>query len=225
MNLIAIEEIKKAQINFNLACEKKLIQKDNYALYQWVYELYQKGLDTFLLKNTHIQEYDMRIKNSNLDFGIMPLEKRHPFHKKSYLNLDYLYVRNFLYIEKLSINDLTVLIDKVVKQDFNVDDTLLSIVEKSYKEIIVNNYRDGVYKENAKACYGNVIPSNIVPSNHLVFNLQYGKNSKTYSREEFYANQQAKDQFLTELVETMKKELEAKLNVEVTVLVRTFIGE
>ncbi len=222
---MALIPIKDVRINYPLAEQKGLIKGEDDSLYQQVYALYQKGLDAFLLQNTSLRKYEEKLTNSPLDFGVMPQEKRNSFHKNSYLGLDYFYVRNFLFIEKLSLEDLNVLIEKVSQNNEVIDERILEIVKRTFKDVIVDNYRDGVYKEHTTTCYGHFIPSNIVPSSHLVIALQYGKNNKTYERDDFYRNQQAKDQFLKELVEEMKKELESILNIEVTVLVRTFVGE
>ncbi len=222
MTLIPMEDVR---INFPLAKQKGLVNGEDDSLYQQVYNLYQKGLDTFLLQNTPLREYEEKLKNSPLDFGVMPQEKRNPFHKNSYLGLDYFYVRNFLFIEKLSLEDLNVLKEIVKQNNEIIDEVILEIVKRTFKDVIVDNYRDGKYEEKTQTCYGHFIPANVVPSSHLVIALQYGKNNKTYDRDDFYRNQQAKDQFLKEMVEEIKKELESILNIEVTVLIRNFVGE
>ena len=66
----------------------------------------------------------------------------------------------------------------------NISDELISIIEKTYKDVIYDNYIHGQYQDIiCKVCYGPVVPFNFVDNNALVFKIYYGKNTiKEYNK-------------------------------------------
>jgi len=133
MKNIDFTEIQE-NIDIEMAKSKNLIKDDDYTNYGKIYFKYRNGLEYLLKKITPIEQYDKKIKNSDLGF-LEVLEEEKDFYQ--YLStLKYFYLRNNLYIERLENDYIKKIneIDITKEQDIN---ELLQIVMKTYKEIII----------------------------------------------------------------------------------------
>lgn len=222
LKILNNDELKKTNINHNLIKEKNILKS---SIYLQVQGLYQKVLDYYILNNSSIKKYDDMISNSGLDFGLIDEKHKHIHHINSYLNLKYIYVRNFLFIEKLNMQQLSYIYNKILINDLNIDNQLIEIVKNTYKDVINDNYKHGEYKQNTTACYGSVIPDNIVASNSLVFCIHYGKNNIKLEKEAFLNNYKEKRTFLDNLKQDMEINLSKELNINVKILIRDYVGE
>lgn len=222
LKILNNDELKKTNINHNLIKEKNILKS---SIYLQVQGLYQKALDYYILNNSSIKKYDDMISNSELDFGLIDEKHKHIHHINSYLDLKYIYVRNFLFIEKLNMQQLSYIYNKILINDLNIDNQLIEIVKNTYKDVINDNYKHGEYKQNTTTCYGSVIPDNIVASNSLVFCIHYGKNNIKLEKEDFLNNYKEKRTFLDNLKQDMEMNLSKELNINVKILIRDYVGE
>ena len=159
------------------------------------------------------QNYDNYIKNSELGIGINPKYK--PLNE--YLGLDYIFFINNLFVEKLSTSD----VDKILNNfDMNnISSEILEIIERTYKDVIYDNYFNGEYQNAAyKVCYGPAIPSNFVDNDSLVFKIYYGKNTINLDGDEFIELHEKQLAFFDELIKSLKGEIKEKLNVNCDIL-------
>ena len=222
LKVLSSEELKNRGINKKLREEKNLLDDSNYLKIQG---LYQMGLDYYLLKNTSIKSFDEKIVNSGLDFGLIDSKMKNIHHNASYLGLNYIYVRNFLFIEKLNIEYINYINSKIVNNNGELDANIVEIVKNTYKDIINDNYKHNEYKEKTTTCYGSVIPSNIVDSDTLVLCIHYGKNTNKLDDKAFMDNYKKKREFLNSIIEEMQNSLSNELGIKVKVLVRDYVGE
>lgn len=213
------ENLNLKGINKKLANEKKLIKEDNYINYLYVQALYKKAFEKYLSLNIDLSIYDKKLSESELDFGIILDERKTVFHKNSYLNLNYIYIRNYFYVEKLSVDYIKIFFERLNNHNYEIDNILLKIVQETYSDVINDNYKHNEYKEDTTTCYGPIIPSNIVNSKSLVLVIQYGRNNKSYTDEEFLINQLKKKQFIRDIAEKMEKEITKILGIESKVLI------
>lgn len=224
IKILKKQQLQNNHVNLILAEKKGLLIKDG-ELYLKIQSLYQKAFDQYLLNKIDLGKYDNALSTSSLGFGKMPVERRNEHHLISSLHLEYIYVRNFFYIEKLSDSVLLLLKERITEGNYQIDQTLLQIVEGSYKEVMVDNFRHGQYKQDTTTCYGHLIPANIVSSRALVFVIQYGKNVENLSKEDFKENQKQKDEFLKQIAYEIETTSASILGVEIKVLIRNFVGE
>ncbi len=200
-------------INSVLAIQKKLIYNDDMSLYNKLRIKYQYVLEYYLSTIIDLKKYEQEIDNSNLYIG------KNIKYKvlNKYLDLDYLFLINNLFIEKLNENDINLL------QNFNennISNDLLNMVERTFKEIIKDNYLNNEYQDKIyKICYGPVVPSNFVDNDALVFKLYYGKNIKEIlDTDKFLEINQKQISFINDIINKIKKEIKEKLNVNCEIL-------
>lgn len=199
---------------------ENLIKSKNISLEEYVIlkKTYKQLFEIYLQNKIDLKLYDNKIKNSGLDFG-----KGHPTKSNvindlgEYLGLDYIYIINDFFIEKLSINDLNELRKVYQEKKYNIN--TIKMIEKTYKEVLNNNFVNGKYvNQPFNRCYGPVIPKNFALSDSLVIKIIFGKNTKQYDDEEYLVNAKAKTNFLNILCNDLKKEIEENLGIKVTIL-------
>lgn len=198
---------------------ENLIKSKNISLEEYgiLKKTYKQLFEIYLQNKVDLKLYDNKIKNSDLDFG-----KGHPTKSNlindlgEYLGLNYIYIINDFFIEKLSINDLNELRKVYQEKKYNIN--TIKMIEKTYKEVLNNNFVNGKYvNEPFNRCYGPVIPKNFALSDSLVIKIIFGKNMKQYDDTEYLVNAKAKTNFLNILCNDLKKEIVEKLGIRVTI--------
>lgn len=198
---------------------ENLIKSKNIFLEEYgiLKKTYKQLFEIYLQNKVDLKLYDNKIKSSDLDFG-----KGHPTKSNlindlgEYLGLNYIYIINDFFIEKLSINDLNELRKVYQEKKYNIN--TIKMIEKTYKEVLNNNFVNGKYvNEPFNRCYGPVIPKNFALADSLVIKIIFGKNINQYNDEEYLANAKAKTNFLNILCNDLKKGIEEKLGIRVTI--------
>lgn len=212
--------ILKNRVNFKLAEEKNLIKDKDCRVYALIQSLYLKVFEEFISSKVDLKKYDYEIKNSGLDFGLVPEDRKIPSQKISSLNLNYIYFRNFFFIEKLENKYLSVFWDKIKNNNYSVSAELTEIVEKTYRDVIVDNFVMGEYKDLITISYGQATPSNFANSNQLALVIQYGLNSSNFNEEEYMDNKNKKMELLEKIVTQIINEISSSFEVAVKVFVK-----
>ena len=179
---------------------------------------YKQLFEIYLQSKIDLKLYDNKIKNSDLDFG-----QGHPVKINlindlgEYLGLNYIFIINDFFVEKLSINDLNELRRVYQEKKYNLNTK--KMIERTYKDVLNNNFVNGEFKDvHFNRCYGPMVPKNFALSDSLVIKIIFGKNIKQYNDDEYLANAKAKTNFLNTLSNELKKEIEEKLGIRVTIL-------
>ena len=203
-------------INIEQAKTKGLITNDD-SLYQKVVDNYKYVLEYYLSTIIDFKKYETDINNSKLYIG--KINNYNDINK--YLRLDYLCLLNNLFIEKLDQKDLDLLINYT-----NINDELIDLVKRTFKEVIKDNYFKGEYTNQIyKVCYGPMVPFNFVNNNSLVFKFVYGKNLIDLNEKEFIKLDKKQHAFINKEIDLLKKEIKNKLNVDCEVLIKKDIFE
>ena len=201
------------RLNKELAINKGLIVNDDLSKYNDLVKVYKYVLEYYINSKIDLSKYENLIINSNLSIGINSKYKT----LNEYLNLDYIFFINNLFVEKLNEEDINILMTKFDKN--NISDELISIIEKTYKDVIYDNYFHGQYQNMVcKVCYGPMVPSNFVDNNALVFKIYYGKNTINLDGEAFIELHEKQLDFFKKLINKIKNEVEEKLGVNCEVL-------
>ena len=199
-----------SKINLELAKEKGLIINEDQSKYDELVKKYKYLLEYYIDSKMNLFQYEELINNSGLSIG--KNSKYKSLHE--YLKLDYIYLLNNLFIEKLSIEDIN-LLEKI---DLN-NNEVINFIERTYKDIIYDNYFKGEYQNNIyKVCYGPVVPFNFVDNDSLVLKIYYGKNLIDVDGEEFIKLHEKQLAFFDKLIEKIKNDFKEKLNIKCEVL-------
>ena len=199
--------------NIKFIKEKGLIINDDMSKYNELVEKYKYLLEYYINSKIDLLEYDNLIKNSELYIGINSKYK----NLNKYLKFDYLFLINNLFVEKLSIEDINLLINKFDKD--NVSEDLINMIERTYKDVIYDNYINGEYQNIIyKVCYGPAVPFNMVNNDALVFKIYYGKNLIDLAGDKFIELHKKQLAFFDDLIDKLKNEVKEKLNINCDIL-------
>lgn len=199
--------------NDKLANEKGLIIDNSKSIYDEVVYKYKYVLEYFISTIIDFKKYEDEINNSNLYIGKNSKYK----NLNNYLNLNYIFLINNLFVEKLSVDDIKFLRKKFNKD--NITDEMLDMIKRTYKDVIYDNYLRGEYQNTIyKVCYGSVVPFNFVDNNALVFKIYYGKNLIDKDGDAFIELHQKQLDFLEKLKTKLKSEIKEKLDINCEIL-------
>ena len=198
-----------SKINEELAKEKGLDE----TRYNKLSKKYKYLLEYYLNAIVDFKKYDEEIRNNDLYIG--PNLKYKSLNE--FFDFDYIFFLNDLFIEKLSIDDISLL------ENSNINDPnskIMEMIDNTYRNIIKNNYNKGKYLDLVyKVCYGPIMPSNFVNNDSLVFKIYYGKNVINVDDKDYIELRNKQIQFLSEIINKIKKEVKEKTNVDCEILI------
>ena len=202
-------------ININLAKEKGLINNEDDSLYQKLAYNYKYLLEYYLNSVIDFSKYENKITTSDLYIG-----KTNKYHELNvFLKLDYLFLMNNLFVEKLDKTDIDIILSKFNKD--NIEPELIDIIKRTFKEVIKDNYFKGEYTDKIyNVCYGPVVPFNFVDNNSLVFRFYYGRNLISLEGDKLLELDEKQISFINEQINLFKKEIIDKLDVNCEILIK-----
>lgn len=182
-----------------------------------IYSLYRKYLTEYILLETRLQEYDNKIKNSELSFPVINKNDMDFYQVFSNEVLNYFYIRNDLYIEQLSQDEVTELLERINSNNYEFDKNAQEFVKKTYKKILKEEDSN---KQNAngfgrKVLYGGIA----VDENALVLGMKFNE----FADEGIFGNQwievyKKRIEFINYIFQEVKKEIEEKLDIPVEII-------
>ena len=138
--------------------------------YYTLYKNYKLLLDKYLVKKLNLDKYDKMIDESGLKFIPIKNEDMDYYQYISCMNLKYIYLRNNLYVEKLSKENIDKIINLNDNDLNNPNGDINKIIEDTFLDIInVNNELNVV----AMSRYGPDNDNYWFPSNELVIGIRF----------------------------------------------------
>ena len=122
--------------------------------------------------------------------------------------LKYFYIRNNIYLNRLTKEELEFLKRKLINRDYSFDESVFNFINSTYKKLIFE-----VINENpsiiAKISYGPVSDTYFALNNSLVLGIRYDEfNIGTMTEDEWFFNRIKQK----ELIETLIQNLETKIS-------------
>lgn len=128
MYLISLKEYKS--IN-------KKVKIDGYGIfaqkyYLQLYSLYIELIIKFIKNKTNIKKYDKILKDLNINIK----DKNNVYNKITKKYLNYFYINNKFYINKIDDSDLMYLNNKLLKEDYRLDTRCKKIITDSLQSTL-----------------------------------------------------------------------------------------
>lgn len=187
-------EINKSLLETKIPYDNKeyfdSMSPESQESYLKLYSLYNNLLIQHLIKKYNLNLYDEMIQNSKRNFKKVDTNDMDIYQYTSSKYLNYLYIRNNIYIEKLSKEELLYLSNTKEILDYNNE----QFIEKTYKKIIL---------ENEYTMYGPDNPKYFKKPNTLVIGLRCKSidlnNDSDDELDNFLSQQQYLKLFIPEL--------------------------
>lgn len=189
-----LEMLENLKINESLMQEKEI---SSYQEYFQVQSLYKKGFEFYLEEKLNLSDFNQAIKESKYHFEVV--KEKELYHQNSYLNLEYLYIRNFLFIEKLTKEEIEFLKRRVEENNYNVDEALIDLVKSTFLFVSQVNTKALVVN------YGIESPINHFSPDAMAIYIVYGKNKQKLDKEAYIKDRKEKELFLEVLIQELKE--------------------
>ena len=180
--------------------------------YRELENIYKKYFEIYLNSQINLKEYDESMKNSELDFGILQSKVNIKSNLEEYLNLNYFYILNNFYIEKLTDEEKQILMS-------NNEEEIFNLIKNTYKNIITYT-REDIPNNRFKINYTfSTSKESFSYNDELVVAIYYGKNTiDLISKENYLDNYNKKQEFLNDLSNNLSNEIKSKLDLDCKII-------
>ncbi len=173
---------------------------------------YRNFLEIYVGNLLGLQRFDDEITNSNLKFEKVAEEEKDVYQMFSIYN--YFYLRNTIYIERLTIQDLNFLIRKLNKKDNNLDEETKEFLQRTYPLVVTSDIKN----EETLTNYGPLSSSFFAPSNAIVFGIRCSDDFLATDDEWLEINFQQQN-YLEQMRNKLNQEMKDKLKFPVSFLI------
>ena len=201
-------EIRPLNFDIYIAEEKGLaVDRAFTREYLYMQALYRKALEHYLAQRLNLARFDEMLGRNRL--AITPVsEDFMQFHQRySTFGFSFIYLRNNLPIERLSLEDLDILRGYINAESFDITEELLELAARTFQHIILFN---GDREPDSLVSSYLAIPLTM-PNNALVLVIDYDHDDNS-SWDEMHIY------LVEEFIPMMEKELSEKLCIPVFVL-------
>ena len=124
------------------------IQSKEKEEYINLYNAYRSLFTEFVIKKLNLKKYDDEIKNSGLNFKSLDEAKMDVYQYFSSELLKYFYIRNNIYVEKLSQEERKFIESRIKSGKLELDEGAENMIKSTYKKVI---FEDAL--KNGENCY------------------------------------------------------------------------
>lgn len=198
--------------NMSLANEKNLVTagklNDNYYL---LYSVYYYYLEICLSKFLDIEELEKKINEDQPNF--VPVEDKDKDIYQSLSNNKYFYIRNTLYVEKLSLDDIKYLLSL----DGRIEERAINIISNTFKDVITSSIHG---TDLFNVSYGPNYSQYRAYNKSLVLGFRVSDlDEKIYGTGmEWLKYKAKKDRYIESMKKTMEYEFSTKLHMNTRIM-------
>lgn len=213
------ERLYPADYDVEMAKEKEL---SNTSIYEDRFLLLQSGyraiFNAFLCDRASLNKYQNSLDISDLSF---PKSSRTEYSEIGAFGRNNIYIRNTLFVERLSNEDIKLIFDAIDGETIKIDNALLSMVERTWKEIVVVQLDQDEPNESYEIVYDEDGINKISAFNdslvlELAYDVEFDSMGNILNKE----NEKAKCEYATDLANKMEAEISDKLSCHVAVIIK-----
>lgn len=204
-------------INADLLEKKGLYTNNDLNLkFYSLYKNYKILLEKYLLKKLPLKECDDRMRDSGLLFIPVQKEDMCYYQLLSTFDLKYIYLRSDLHVDKLSFEDIELLVNLTADELSNPSDKTFELIDRTYKNVI-DSKKDNADDVIVMNCYGPDREEFWFPSNELIFGIRYDEfaDNGLGEEEEWDENYNKQMMFIGEMMNSLNKVCSDILGIKV----------
>lgn len=159
-------------VNMDEFINKGLYKDGNFTdKFYILYKNYKILLEKFLINKLPLVEYDNKIDNSGLLFYPVKRDDMDIYQLLSTMDLKYIYLRNVLNVDKLSDDDIELVVNLSDSELIMFDEKMIGLINRTYKDVLSSN-RDS-NDDTYMVCYGTDRDYFWHDSRDLVFGIRH----------------------------------------------------
>lgn len=151
------------------------LTKEEKETYMMLYSAYSEAFRDYIIKKLNLKIYDNDLLDSPLNFKENDEEQMDLYQSITKDNLKYIYIRNNLYIERLTYEERTNLLNMYLKKSEANPKQIEKFVEDTYKKVIFEDISKS--GEIRRINYGPDNPLFFASNNSLVLGINYDEFS------------------------------------------------
>jgi hypothetical protein len=220
MNDFKIINIDDFNTRFPILNEKFINSLDSESLeiYLQIYSVYSKLFRNYIIETLNLKKYDDELLNSGLNYLKVSDENMDIYQDFSKNDLNYFYLRNNLYIERLSIEEKEFLYKIFIGDKSITEEQIKLFIENTYYKVIFENVNNDGNILNTN--YGPDSSEFYVSNNSLVIGVRYDQfNLNGMSDKEWDDLYQKQTFNLIDVIGKIEKNENDKLKVPVNIIV------
>lgn len=209
------------EFDYDVFVSKGLFEEDDLTeRYYTLLKNYKVLFEKYLLSKLPLKDMDDKIVNSDLKFVPIGNDKMDFYQKFSTMKLKYIYLRNNLYVYKLSLNEIDTIVNLSANQLAKPSAKLMELIDDTYKMVIDARPLGEDIDVGYKKCYGIDSSDYWLNSDELVIGVRYDEFADNGLGEgnEWVDNYNKQLEFLGELMIDMDKSCTDKLGMKVNFL-------
>lgn len=169
MKSITVEEFK-TRIPFSNSEYFNSLDREEQESYVALYNTYSSLLTDYFINNFKLDEYDEALVDSPYSFTKIEEDDMDIYQYLASDKLNFVYLRNNLYIERLSREEQQYLIDKAQEDDISFDDEADEFIKTTFEKVMLENFDS---RESTNVFYGPDNGNFIYPDNAIIFGIRY----------------------------------------------------
>lgn len=215
--MIKISETDLDGIISNIETQFADISKEEKKQYLERFCLYRNMFTKYIIEKINLKEYDEKIKNSNLNIKPNDLKDMDIYQYFSSELLEYFYIRNNIYLERLSLEETSFLDERIRNKNDKLDEEVINYIENTYKKVIVEVYDN--QQEGIVCFYGPNTARFAAPSNALIIGMRYDEFVEDgLSDDEWIKQRDAQFLYINSLFDYMMVKLPEIVDMPVSII-------
>ncbi len=177
--------------------------------YYLLYSYYTKMFLKYLKMKTKIKSSEMDLLNSGLNFKSIQFDQKDFYQTLCSSELDFYYLRNNLYIYRLTKEETEYLKNQMTNDVEDLDEVFLNFIENTYKKVIFEKNDNGkVYNVN----YGPLEANYFAPGNSLVLGFRYDYKNNGIDDKVWYDNYKKQQELVNREIQSLTRNISQVLN-------------
>ena len=169
---LSVNELNTAWSNTNLE-ELKSIKQEEKEEYIELYNVYRNLFSEYIINKLKLKEFDKKIEESNLQFSVIDEENMDIYQYFTSSELKYFYIRNNIYINRLSEKEKAFLKDIIKKDDIQLNERTTKFIEDTYKSAIYEGISDK--EKRFTTFYGPDSGTYMAPNDSIIIGFRYNE--------------------------------------------------
>lgn len=165
-----------------------------------IYSTYKYLLEKWILSVMPLHYYEDKIKFSKYSFEFVSEDSMDVYQYYSNMNLDYIYLRNNIYVENFDEMEIKYILNKVNSNNLVLDNDAINFLNRTYKKAISDSFCDPFLQTNIIYHPSNNFNYSLA-SDTIVLGLRYDEFAGL--EEEFIE----KEKYIYNLITKLNKEL------------------
>lgn len=213
-NYIELRDLERAFPN-KINIETHKIGPEKYIK---LYNMYRSFFSQYIIKLFNLKKMDNIIKKSELRFQKVNIKNMDMYQYFTSKELDYIYLRNNIYIERLNNEEIEYLEKFINCKDLILDKQVEKFIDKTFKKVIFEDILGN--GKIANISYGSDAIQYYLENNTLVIGLRHDEFFKgKLTDEEWYKQYIKKNDFLYNFIQEAEDEFKKeKLEIPIRMI-------